>query len=191
MRSRSALAVLACLLGTAALPGCVSPADPAEQVRARAWDQVTDRTEVTRVDSRTLRAKAHTPFLGGDDLEIALLTRVAGEAVRLGAERFAITFVEYDELSLGGADTIAPDAGWIGTYADLLEARARADYDGSLGGGLGFESVLVVVRLLGEGEEDGRDAFVSADVYDTLLAQRIDEKDLRPRRTLRLPRIRF
>ena len=180
------------LLLPAVLTACVSPADPAGQVRARAWNQVLGQTEVTRIDASSLRAEASTPFFrANDDMEIALLTRIAGEAVRLGAPRFAITFVEYDETSLLGGGYTAPDAGWIGTYADLLEARARADYDGSLGGGIGFEDMTAVVRLLAEDEEAGREAFVSADVYETLLAARIDERDLRPRRKLRLPKLRF
>ena len=183
---------LPALVLAATLTACASPADPAGQVRARAWGQVLDQTEVTRVSSRTLRAQASTPlFRAGDDMEIALLTRVAGEAVRLGAPRFAITFVEYDETSLLGGGYTAPDAGWIGTYADLLEARARADYDGSLGGGIGFEDMTAVVRLLADGEAPDREAFVSADVYETLLAARIDGQDLRPRRRLRLPKVRF
>ena len=180
------------ILPALALAACVSPPDPAGQVRASAWDQVLGQTEVTRISSRTLRAEASTPlFRAGDEMEIALLTRVAGEAVRLGAPRFAITFVEYDEKTLLGGGYTAPDAGWIGSYSDLLEARARADYDGSLGGGVGFEDMTAVVRLLADGEEPGREAFVSADVYETLLAARIDGKDLRPRRRLRLPRVRF
>lgn len=188
--SITALLLAACL--AAALGACATPADPAGQVRARAWGQVLGQTEVARIDSQTLRAQASTPlFRAGDDMEIALLTRVAGEAVRLGAPRFAITFVEYDEVSLLGGGYTAPDAGWIGSYSDLLEARARADYDGSLGGGVGFEDMTAVVRLLADGEAPDREAFVSADVYETLLAARIDGQDLRPRRRLRLPRIRF
>ena len=181
------------VLALAALAAaCVSPPDPAGQVRARAWNQVTDQTEVTRIGGDTLRVQASTPFLsGGDDMEIALLTRIAGEAVRLGAAEFALTFVAYDETKILGSGYAAPGGGWIGTYGDLLDARAEADYDGSLGSGLGFEEMTVVVRLLEEGEAAGRPAFVSADVYETLLAARIDGKNLRPRRRLRLPQIRF
>ena len=173
-----------------ACAACVSAPDPAEQVRARAWSQVLGQTDVTRIDAGTMKARASRPFLrAGDDMEIALLTRVAGEAVRLGAPRFAITFVEYDEAGLFGGDYAFPDKGWIGTYGDLLAARARSDYDGSLTDDLGFKEMVVVVRLLRDDEAMDRPAFRAEDVYETLLAERIDGRDIRPRR--RLPRIRF
>lgn len=186
--------LLPLLLLTAAcsLSACVSPADPAGQVRERAWTQIVGQTEITRVSATAMRAEASTPLLrGGDEMEIALLTRIAGEAVRLGSPRFVITFVEYDEKRLLGGGYSFPDERWIGSYADLLAARARADYDGSLGGGIGFERMTAVVRLLADGEVSDREAFVSADVYETLLAARIDNKNLKAKRRLRLPRLRF
>ena len=169
---------------------CVSAPDPAEQVRAKAWSQVLSQTDVMRIDAATMKARASRPFLrAGDDMEVALLTRISGEAVRLGAPRFAITFVEYDESGLFGGGYAFPDEGWIGTYGDLLAARARTDYDGSLTDSFGFKEMVVVVRLLRDDEAADRPAFRAEEVYETLLAARIDERDIRPRR--RLPRIRF
>ena len=182
------LAPLAAIL----LAACTTGPDPEGEVRARAWGQVLDRTDLVRLDNATLEASASSPLLrGGEGLEIALLTRIAGEAVSLGAPRFAITFVDYDEVGLGAGDLAAPDARWIGTYADLLEARA--DMTGGEGGGLGFDRVTAVVRLLGEGEAADRPAFDANDLYETLLTQRIERQGLRPRRRLDvpLPRIRF
>ena len=174
------------------LAACTTGPDPEGEVRARAWSQVLDRTEVIRLDNATMEATASTPLLrGSDGVEIALLTRIAGEAVALGAPRFALTFVTFDSIGLPGDPISAPEARWIGTYADLLEARA--DMTGGEGGGLGFDRVTAVVRLLGEGEAADRPAFDANDLYETLLTQRIERQGLRPRRRLDvpLPRIRF
>ena len=184
---RLLIASLAALL----LAACATGPDPRGEVRARAWGQVLDRTEVTRLDNATLQATASTPLLGGGEgIEIALLTRIAGEAVALGAPRFAITFVDYDEVGLGGAAPAAPDARWIGTYAGLLQARAELFGEG---GGVGFERVTAVVRLLGPNEAADRPAFDADDLYETLLSERIERRGIRPRRRLDvpLPRIRF
>lgn len=179
------------LLAALSLAACTTGPDPAGEVRARAWAQVLDRTEITRVDNATLEAVASTPLIGGGEgVEIALLTRVAGEAVALGAPRFAITFVSYDEIGLGGDGFATPDARWVGTYADLLEARS--ELFGDVNGG-SFERVTAVVRLLGAGEAPDRPAFDAADLYETLLSQRIEQRNIRPRRRLDvpLPRITF
>ena len=180
------LAPLAVLL----LSACTTGPDPEGETRARAWGQVLDRTDLIRLDNATLEATASTPLLrGSEGLEIALLTRIAGEAVALGAPRFAITFVNYDEVGLGAGGFAAPDARWIGTYADLLQARAELFGDG----GIGFERVTAVVRLLGPNEALDRPAFEAGDLYETLLSQRIEQRNIAPRRRLDipLPRITF
>ena len=177
-------------LAALSLSACTTGPDPQGEVRARAWEQVVDRTEVLRLDNATLEASASTPLIGGGEgVEIALLTRIAGEAVSLGAPRFAITFVDYDALGFGGDVAAAPEARWIGTYADLLQARA--ELFGEAGGG--FQRVTAVVRLLGPDEARDRPAFAAEDLYETLLSQRIEERGIRPRRRLDvpLPRITF
>lgn len=185
---RFRLAALCLAAASAALSACATGPDPVGEVRARAWDQVRDRTDVTRLGLSTLRVEAQTPLLGStDDMEAAMLTRAAGEAVALEAPRFAITFVDYEEQSLGALRLSTPEAGWIGTYEDLLEARAEA----GVGEGVGLRRVTAVVRLLGADEEADRQAFQSEAVYELLLQDRIDRKDVKPGRRLRLPRLRF
>ena len=178
-------------LAAVILAACTTGPDPQGEVRARAWSQVVDRTEVLRLDNATLEASASTPLIGGSEgVEIALLTRVAGEAVALGAPRFAITFVAYDEIGLGAERAATPDARWIGTYADLLQARAELFGEP---GGVGFERVTAVVRLLGPNEAPDRPAFDAEDLYETLLTQRIERRGITPRRRLDvpLPRVTF
>lgn len=188
MRLTAPLLLAACLLSA-----CASSPDPVGETRARAWGQVLDQTSVTRMGGATLRATADTPLVRTvDEMELALLARIAGEAVALGAPRFVITFVDYDEASLGfGGDHGSGEAGWIGTYADLLEARSDADYDGSLSGAVGYKSMTAVVRLLAEGEEPGLPAFEAQGLYEALLADRIERGGVGPGRRLRLPRLRF
>lgn len=183
------IAILSLVLAAA----CASPVDPVAETRAKAWGQVEAQTDVTRMGGATLRVTADTPLIRtADEMELALLTRIAGEAVALGAPRFAITFVDYDEAGIGkalglGGDYASSEASWIGTYADLLEARADADYDGSLSRAVGYKSMTAVVRLLAEGEEPGLPAFAAEDLYEALLADRIERGGIRPGRRLKLP----
>jgi hypothetical protein len=182
------LAVLALFLAA-----CATVEDPVGSQRRTAWTQIVGQTEVIRLGGGTLRVEADTPlFRSVEEMELALLTRVAGEAVAAGAPRFAITFVDYEDGGLGLLpDFERPEAGWIGTYADLLEARAQSDLDGSLGGAAGFKSMTAVVRLMEEGEEPGLPAFDSVATYEALLADRIERRGIAPKRRVKLPSLPF
>ncbi len=177
------------------LAACATGPDPVGEMRGRAWSQIVDQTDVVALGGPTLRITASTPlFRSTNEMELALLTRAAGEAVAAGAPRFVLTFVNYDEVGLGELlvpDLSVPESGWIGSYADLLEARADLDLDGSLSGPFGYRNMTTVVRLLGEGEDADRPAFASEDTYEALLGGRIERRNIRPRRRLRLPGVAF
>ncbi|MBB4659894.1 hypothetical protein [Parvularcula dongshanensis] len=172
-----------------ALGACTTGPNPEAEVRSRAWRQVVSLTEVTKVDSSTLRVSASTPLIHStDDMELALLTRAAGEAMRAEAPRFAITFVDYDEARLRLVpDFSVAEARWIGSYAALLEARSEADIDGTLSDRYGFRSMVAVIVLLDDEEDAGRAAFEAEDVYESLLESRIRSRGIKPKKRLDLP----
>lgn len=170
--------------------GCVSTVpNPQDDVRAQAWDQISKLTDATDLGGNRLRVKAHAaPGYDIESLETDLLARVAGEALRRGAARFAIVYVEYGDRGVGSL--LSPPSyaegkrAWIGTYEDLVAARTENDLDGSLTRGLRFKEVTVVVRLLAPGEAVERPGFSSKQTYTALIHDRIERRNIKPRRTL-------
>lgn len=167
---------------------CVSVSNPEEAVRAKAWHQVLSTTDATDYGNDRLRIVANTPLTSAPDgLEMALLTRAAGEARDRGADRFAIVFIDYDSASV--ADLLLPDfdqpaRAWIGTYEDLLAAKAQTDLTGGLDGRFGLKSATAVVRLLDAEEEAHRRAFGTEDTYEALITSRIERRGITPGRQL-------
>lgn len=169
-------------LGALVLGACATVEDPETRQRAIAWSQVQSQTEAILIGDNRVRITATTPLAKRlEQLERDLLARAAGEALRRGAPRFSIVFLEYDDKGLGNLFVPQfndPATGWIGTYEAMLAARANADPDGSLKGGYGFKSMTAVVRLLAEGEEPNRPAFDAQDTYQALINERIDRRGI-------------
>lgn len=185
------LAVVALALCAA----CTTGPDPEAERRARAWDQILRDTTAVRIGEDRLRVEASTPLVQElAVLDYTALSRVAGEAVKAGAPRFALVYVDYDGDPI--ASLLVPQAGlneatWIATYEDLLAARDLADVTGSVNGLLGRRTVAMVAVLLDEDERADMPAFDAAPLYDSLLTERIERKGIEPKQRLRLPRLSF
>ena len=194
---RMRFSVLTVFIAALTLSACATPPNAEQIKRAKAWHSVSQTTDVTEVSSQRLRLRSKTPFAaGGDELEKATLLRAAGEVRSRGYERFAIVYVDYNERGLGSL--MGPNLGestkrWIGTYEDLLDARDRADLDGSLDGPFGFKSMDVVIVMLNDDEETRRDAFVAGELYGSLIEDRIERHKFKayPRLAIPTPSIPF
>lgn len=182
-------------VGMVVLSACATGPNPEAEVRGRAWDQVMRATTAVRVGEDRLRVEASTPFVQElSVLDYTALGRIAGEATRAGAPRFALVYVDYEGDPL--ASLLVPEVGvneatWIGTYEDLLAARELADLTGSVGGLVGFRKVAMVALLLDEGERTDMPTFDAASIYDSMLTERVERKDIEPKKRLRLPRLRL
>lgn len=178
-------------LMTLTLSACVTGSDPEAEKAARAWDQVLRDTRAVPIGRDRLRIEASTPFVQElSVLDYTALGRAAGEAIRAGADRFAITYVDYDGDPL--ASFLVPEVGlgetgWIGTYEDLLAARDMGDLTSSVGDLVGYRKVAMVVVLLDEGERTDLPAFEAGPLYESMLHERIDRKNIKPKRRLSLP----
>lgn len=178
-------------LAAVGLAGCATSENPEAEQRAKAWESVNLTTDVTEIGAKRLKLTSSTPFSsGGDELEKAALMRAAGEAKERGYPRFAIVYVDYREGGL--SRMFGPDLGeaskrWIGSYEDLLQARDRADLDGSLAGPFGFKRMEAVVMMLSEGDEQGRKAFLTDEVLNALTQDRIVRYNIKPSRHLKMP----
>lgn len=174
--------------------GCITTVpNPDDNVRAQAWYQVNNITDLTDLGGNRLRISASTaPGYNIEQLETDLLTRASGEAVRRGAPRFAIVYLDYEDSGVGrlfmGSGYNDGTRSWIGAYEDLLIARTEADPDGSLSRNLNFKQVTAVVRLLADGEVPDRQAFRAEDTYVSLLNDRITRRGIKPQRRVTLRR---
>lgn len=181
------------LLTVCSLAACVAPPNAEEQKRLKAWNSVRGVTDKTAVGEERLNLRVEAPFARNrGTLEKSLLLRASGEAMQAGYPRFAIVYLDYSET--GPASWFTPDfeeasTRWIGSYEDLLAARDRSDFDGSLNGSFGFKAVDAVVLLLGEDDQPRREAFDSEAIYNTLVDDRIDRHRITATPKLKLPKL--
>ncbi len=159
-----------------ALAGCATVDNPDENVRAKAWSQVSKKTDLVVVGKNRVRITANGAFSSDmASMESLLLARAAGVALERGAPRFAVVHTQYNHEGV---------TRWIGSYEALMRARSDADISGNLNKPLGFKSATIVVRMLGDEEEADRQAFASEATYEALLNDRIEQKGIKPSRRL-------
>lgn len=169
---------------------CVTGPDPEGEKRARAWGQIVSDTSAVRIGEDRLRIEASTPFVSNlSTLEYTALARAAGEALKADSPRFALLWVDFDGDPLGSL--LVPEVGlaettWIGTYEDLLEARELGDLTGTVNDRFGYRTVSMVALLLDDELAD-QPTFDAELIYDSMLAERIERKDIKPKRRLNLP----
>ncbi|MEM9421261.1 MAG: hypothetical protein AAF986_01935 [Pseudomonadota bacterium] len=162
---------------------------PKEHARDKAWSQIQSHSDVTFIGDHSIRLAVSQPLTGNiHNLEKILLGRAAGEALLNEAPYFAITHLNYGNRSLSdlflirGSDEAITD--WIGSYEDLLAARAEADFTNGLERPLTYKSVVAVVTLLQEEPSKAKKAFDTNKVYESLLADRIEQKHIDKRKRL-------
>ncbi|MEM9422956.1 MAG: hypothetical protein AAF986_10740, partial [Pseudomonadota bacterium] len=82
---------------TLALSACTTVENPEEDVRTKAWSQVSGKTDLVVVGKNRVRISTNGAFsMDISAMETLLLARAAGEAADRGAPRFAIVHVQYN-----------------------------------------------------------------------------------------------
>lgn len=170
---------------------CTTGPDPGEEVRAKAYGQIRSHTLAVPLGQNRVRIEASTPFVqNGSVLAYDLLARAAAAAIEQDKPRFAFVYTDFRDEGIGAllAPSISlPRQEWVGRVEDLMKARADQSFGTAGEGRFGYREAVAIVVLLEDGEAEGRPTFAANEVFDALLEERIERKNIQPSRRFSWP----
>ncbi|WP_306251684.1 hypothetical protein [Parvularcula sp. IMCC14364] len=145
-------------------------------MRAQAWSDIVDISQVRLIGDDRMRIDILSPFvMSVEEMEYVLLARAAGEASRAGFPRFSIVYLNYKggkglsnlllpEIKYGGSD-------WIGTYEDLITERESQRLTGNVNR-IGAKRLEAVILLQPAENRRQRETFAATETYLNMLNNR-------------------